>query len=124
MKNIFSVFLIAVVFVSCDSPDQRPRNDDNTLSAIWVNVPGADENSARYNGVFNASKDSVFIQVPFKTTSGIDVDLKKLKFRGSIPSDATAIPAMGLTDMSAPVRIDVISGLQHVKSYIIKVTQK
>jgi hypothetical protein len=27
-------------------------------------------------------------------------------------------------DMSAPVRIDVISGLQHVKSYIIKVTQK
>ena len=68
--------------------------------------------------------DLVFIQVPFKTTSGIDINLKKLKFRGSIPSDATAIPAMGLTDMSAPVRIDVISGLQHVKSYIIKVTQK
>jgi hypothetical protein len=123
MKKILSVFLLAGL-TACDSPDQRPRNDDNTLSAIWVNVPGADENSARYNGVFNASKDSVFIQVPFKTTSGIDVDLKKLKFRGSIPSDATAIPAMGLMDMSAPVRIDVISGLQHVKSYIIKVTQK
>lgn len=124
MKKIFSALFMATALFCCDSPEERPRNNDNTLSAIWVNVPGADENSARYNGVFNTKQDTVYIQVPLKTTGGISVNLKNLKLRGSVASDAKVVPALGLMDLTAPLKIDVISGLQEVKTYIVLVTQK
>lgn len=120
----FLFLLFPAGLLACDKPDVKLRNDDATLSAVWVNVPGADENAARYNGVFSAGKDSVTITVPFSTTNGIDINLKRLKLRGSIPSDAVSIPAMGVMDMSQPFSLDVVSGRQTRKTYRILVRQK
>ncbi|OZI05134.1 hypothetical protein BWI93_27030 [Siphonobacter sp. BAB-5385] len=122
MRSIFALAALTLL-AACDSPDVKPRNDDNTLTAVWVNVPGADENSARYNGVFNAAGDTVRVTVPQKTATGLAINLQELKLRGSIPSDAEARPAMGLMNMSQPFKIDIISGRQNVRSYWIVVTQ-
>lgn len=117
----YVAFAFLLLLGGCDSPDINPRNDDNTLSALWVNVPGADENSARYNGVF--SGDTIRITLPAKTSTGLAINLQELKLRGSIPSDAQSRPAMGLMDMSQPFSLDIVSGRQKVRSYRIIVTQ-
>ncbi|MBO9639396.1 DUF5018 domain-containing protein [Siphonobacter aquaeclarae] len=123
MKKLLPLLLPAVL-LACDKPDVRLRNDDATLSALWVNVPGADENAARYNGVFSAGRDTVTVTVPRATTNGIDISLKRLKLRGSIPSDAVSVPAMSVMDMSQPFSLDVVSGRQTRKTYRIIVRQQ
>lgn len=117
----YVAFAFLLLLGGCDSPDVNPRNDDNTLSALWVNVPGADENSARYNGVF--SGDTIRVTLPAKTSTGLSINLQELKLRGSIPSDAQSRPAMGLMDMSQPFSLQIVSGRQKVRSYRIIVTQ-
>ena len=123
MKKLLPLLLPAVL-LACDKPHVRLRNDDATLSALWVNVPGADENAARYNGVFSAGRDTVTVTVPRATTNGIDISLKRLKLRGSIPSDAVSVPAMSVMDMSQPFSLDVVSGRQTRKTYRIIVRQQ
>lgn len=120
MKQLLSYSIVMLLAAGCSKADKRPVNTDNTIAALWITIPGADEAASRSNAVFNTAGDTAFVTVPQRfpnTAAGKSVTLDSLRVRASVGVGAIITPGLGLMNLRQPVKLTVTSGTKEIRTY-------
>jgi len=124
--KLFTIAIISIFFSgvleSCVKPDPAKPNDQNQLSDIWIAVPGKGVAETKFNGVANASQDTIYFNLPaeFPFGSGKGIDLTQVMVRANIPVDARVSPSLASPqDLTQPLRVQLIAGNGISKSVVL-----
>ncbi|SEW53876.1 DUF5018 domain-containing protein [Chitinophaga arvensicola] len=115
---------LGMAFNACQKPEPIFPKEDNSLQDIWVAIPGVKD--ASFMPVYNTTKDSAYIEVPYfyPVESDNETDITKLILRANLPLDAVMTPAIGTQmDLSKPVKLEIKGGTG-AKRNIVVVTKK
>ncbi|NLR81399.1 DUF5018 domain-containing protein [Chitinophaga eiseniae] len=128
MRNIYQVPAIimglGMALAACHKPEPIFPKEDSKPQSIWLELPGVKD--ATFEPVYNATKDSAFIEVPYfyPVESDNETDIHKLILRANLPLDAVMRPAIGtLMDMSKPINLEITGGTGQ-KSKLVVVAKK
>ncbi|SKA41558.1 protein of unknown function [Chitinophaga eiseniae] len=128
MRNIYIIPAVIMglftAITSCHKPEAIFPKEDSKPQSIWLELPGVKD--AVFEPVYNAARDSAFIEVPYfyPVESDNETDISKLILRANLPLDAVMRPAIGtLMDMSKPVGLEITGGTGQ-KSKLVVVAKK